>query len=187
MPDGIRSFIAIDVEDQAIIERIIGIQSLIGKGNVKLVEPENIHLTLWFLGNIGEGMVDIIYEQVLKKLDFKPFTIELRGLGAFPKVSRPRVIWIGVRRGEKELKNIYEQLKRLLPKLGFRPDPKGFSPHITIARVKGRRTDLTKIIMENTDYEFGSFEAERIKLKKSTLTPKGPVYTTLKEVYAKKT
>ena len=80
---------------------------------------------------------------------------------------------------------IFNQLEPRLRGLGFKPDNKGFSPHLTIARVRtGRhRAELIKLVRELEDYDFGAIKAERLRLKKSDLTPRGPIYTTLREVY----
>jgi 2'-5' RNA ligase len=151
--------------------------------NLKLVKPQNIHLTIRFLGDISPAMVDAIYEE-MKQLSFTPFTVELTGLGAFPKLNYPRVVWAGIRKGANELKNVFGQLEPRLRGLGFKPDNKGFSPHLTIARVRtGRNKDqLIKLIQELEDHEFGAVKAECVRLKKSDLTPKGPIYSTLREV-----
>ncbi|MEM3442722.1 MAG: 2'-5' RNA ligase family protein, partial [Candidatus Bathyarchaeia archaeon] len=81
------------------------------------------------------------------------------------------------------LQNIFNQLEPQLRRLGFKPDPKGFSPHLTIARVKSGRNkaELAKFIGEHSNYEFGVVKAECLRLKRSDLTPKGPVYSTLRE------
>jgi 2'-5' RNA ligase len=151
--------------------------------DLKLVKPQNIHLTVRFLGNISPHMVDSVYEE-MKQVSFAPFTVELVGLGVFPKLSYPRVVWAGIRRGADELTNVFEQLEPRLRELGFKPDNKGFSPHLTIARVRGGRNKamLAEVIRQNEDYDFGKVKAECLKLKKSDLTPRGPIYTTLKEV-----
>lgn len=151
--------------------------------DLKLVKPQNIHLTVRFLGNISPPMVDAIYEE-MKQVSFTPFEIELRGLGAFPRLSRPRVVWAGIRKGADQLVKIFEQLEPRLRGLGFKPDTKGFSPHLTIARVRtGRnKVQLAKLVRGLEDYEFGAVKAECLRLKKSVLTPQGPIYTTLREV-----
>jgi len=185
MSERLRSFIAFDIEDKAIIERLTNAQMELVKtgADLKLVKPENIHITIRFLGNISPGMVEKIFE-AMKNVDFKPFRVEIRGLGAFPGLRFPRVVWAGIKRGEEELKGIFEQLEPQLRKLGFQPDPKGFSPHITIARVRTGRNkgELVKKLKELIDLEIGVFTAKCLRLKRSTLTPKGPLYTTLKEV-----
>ncbi len=185
MSGTIRSFFSFDIEDQTIVRRLAEAQGmLVNTGaDLKRVKPQNIHLTVRFLGDISPSMVDAIYEE-MKQVSFTPFTIELGGLGAFPKLSYPRVVWAGIRKGADELTNIFEQLEPRLRGLGFKPDTKGFSPHLTIARVRtGRnKAQLIKLVQELEDYEFGTIKAECLRLKKSDLTPKGPIYTTLKEV-----
>ena len=181
----LRAFIAVDVEDEAILARIKDLQARLAATDavLKLVEPGNIHITLWFLGNITPFMAERIYEG-MRKLSFKPFRVELTGVGAFPRQTRPRVVWIGVGRGSDELRAIYEQLKGILRPFGFRPDPKGFTPHVTVARVKRHGPELVRTIMECSTEQFGVFEAREVRLKKSVLTPRGPIYSTLYSVEA---
>ncbi len=151
--------------------------------DLKLVKPQNIHLTVRFLGNISLPMVDAIHEE-MKQVSFAPFEVELRGLGAFPRLSYPRVVWAGIKKGADELVKIFEQLEPRLRGLGFKPDMKGFSPHLTIARVRSGRNkaQLAKLVGELENYDFGAVKAECLRLKKSVLTPRGPIYTTLREV-----
>lgn len=185
MSETIRSFIAFDIDSELVLKRLLEVQNtLINTGaNLKLVKPRNIHVTMRFLGNISPPMVDSIHEE-MKKISFTPFEIELKGLGVFPSLRYARVVWAGIRRGADELTNVFNQLEPRLRSLGFKPDSKGFSPHITIARVKtGRhKAELIKCVGDLADYEFGIIKADCLKLKKSVLTPKGPVYTTLREV-----
>jgi 2'-5' RNA ligase len=185
MSGTIRSFFSFDIEDETIVRRLAEAQGMLANtgADLKLVKPQNIHLTIRFLGNISPPMVDAIYEE-MKQLSFTPFTVELTGLGAFPKLAYPRVVWAGIRKGADELTDVFEQLEPRLRGLGFKPDNKGFSPHLTIARVRtGRnKAQLIKLIQELEDHEFGAVKAECFRLKKSDLTPKGPIYTTLREV-----
>ena len=180
----IRSFIAVDVEKPEIADKIVRIQRDLESvgADLKLVEPENFHFTLQFLGNITPAMVDLVYK-AMTEVKAKPFTMTLKGLGAFPVVGNPRVVWIGVSRGGEYLIDIYKQLEPKLRKLGFQPD-KEFTPHLTIARVKSGRAKgaLAHKIMELSNIEIGEIEVNCIRLKKSTLTPRGPIYETLREV-----
>jgi 2'-5' RNA ligase len=189
MPESIRSFIAFDMNSESALKRITDVQNLIVKSgaDLKLVEPKNIHITLRFLGNITPPTVEKIFEE-MKKVQFTPFDVKISGIGAFPNVSYPRVVWAGMTEGADQLRNIFSQLEPRLQSLGFTPDPKGFSPHLTIARVKSGRNkaELAKFITENANYEFGIVRAECLRLKKSDLTPKGPIYSTLKEFCPKK-
>jgi len=184
MPESIRSFIAFDMDSETVLRKITSVQSLLAKSgaDLKLVEPKNIHITVRFLGNITPPTVEKIFEEI-KKVQFTPFDVKIRGIGAFPNVSYPRVVWAGMTEGAEQLQNIFNQLEPRLQSLGFTPDPKGFSPHLTIARVKSGRNkaELAKFITENANYEFGAVRAECLRLKKSDLTPKGPIYSTLKE------
>lgn len=185
MSETIRSFIAFDVDNQLVVRRLSEVQGmLVNTGaDLKLVKPQNIHVTMRFLGNISMPMVDLIYEE-MKQVSFSRFDIELRGLGAFPTLRYSRVVWTGIRKGADELVNVFNQLEPRLRRLGFKPDSRGFSPHLTIARVRtGRnKAELAKCVEDLTDYEFGLINADFLKLKKSVLTPKGPIYTTLREV-----
>jgi len=184
MPESIRSFLAFDIENKMVLNRFATIQNqLVQTGaDLKLVEPQNIHITVRFLGNIMPAMVETISAE-MRKIQFTPFTVQIKGLGAFPNPNYSRVIWAGIVMGADQLKNVFSQLEPQLRGLGFRPDSRGFSPHLTIARVRSGRNkqQLANFITENTHYEFGAVNAKCLRLKKSDLTPRGPVYSTLKE------
>ncbi|RJS78720.1 RNA 2',3'-cyclic phosphodiesterase [Candidatus Bathyarchaeota archaeon] len=184
MSETVRSFIAFDINDDEVLSKITDLQKfLIETGaDLKLVEPKNIHITVRFLGNIRLGMVEKIYE-VMKNVAFKPFNVRIHGIGAFPKLRYPRVLWAGITDGADKLRNIFNQLEPSLRGLGFAPDTRGFSPHLTIARVKSGRNKMKLIdcISKYVDFNFGIVRAECLRLKKSQLTPKGPIYSTLKE------
>ena len=185
MSETIRSFIAFDIDSELVLKRLSEVQNMLIKtgANLKLVKPQNIHVTMRFLGNISPPMVDSIHEE-MKKISFTPFEIELKGLGAFPSLKYARVVWAGIRKGADELMDVFNQLESRIRRLGFKPDLKGFSPHLTIARVKtGRhKAELIKCVKDMADYAFGIIKADYLRLKKSVLTPKGPIYTTLREV-----
>jgi len=184
MPEAIRSFIAFDIEDETILRRIGNLHKLLLEtdADLKIVEPKNIHITIRFLGNITSGMVEKIGEE-LKKVQFTPFDVKISGIGAFPNLHYPRVLWAGITEGVTQLKEIFNQIEPRLRSLGFAPDPKGFSPHLTIARVKSgkNKAELVNCINQNMNYEFGIVRAACLRLKRSDLTPKGPVYSTMKE------
>lgn len=185
MSERIRSFIAFDIDDVQIMKRFSEAQQmLVGTGaDLKLVKPENIHVTMRFLGNITFSVVDSIHE-AMQNVSFSPFDVEIRSLGAFPKLQYARVIWAGISKGAEQLNNISGQLEPKLRELSFRPEAKGFSPHLTIARVKSGRnkSELIHCLRNSVNYEFGVIRARCLRLKRSILTPKGPIYSTLKEV-----
>ncbi len=181
----VRAFISIDVEDEDILRGLMGVQSALMKtgADLKLVRRENIHLTLRFLGEIPVILIDDIFK-IMKSAACSPFEMEVRGLGAFPSKVRPRVIWAGVGDGSEDVEGIFRKLEFGLKRLGFKPEAQRFTAHITIARVKGRRNvgRLLSVFQEYGDVVFGRMKVKCIRLKKSILTPRGPIYTTLREV-----
>ena len=182
----VRCFLAVDVDAPELRERLVNVQrDLEALGcDLKLVEPENIHVTLRFLGEVPRSLVDEV-ARALDKLSAEPFNLALKGLGAFPSPSRPRVVWVGVSEGAAELSELHRQVESLLRPLGFRPEREEFTPHITLARVKGARNlqGLARFIAERSGLEVGSMRVEEVKLKRSTLTPSGPIYS---DIHVKK-
>ena len=184
MPETMRSFLAFDIENEAIRKKLARVQRLLAQtgADLKLVDPQNIHITIRFLGDINPNIAEKIYEE-MQKTQFTPFNVQIKGLGAFPDMRYPRVIWTGITEGADQLKRVFSQLEPSLHSLGFAPDHKGFSPHLTIARVRSGRNkaQLANFATKNTNYDFGSIKAECLRLKRSDLTPRGPIYSTLKE------
>lgn len=185
MPESIRSFLAFDIESDTVLKRLAIVQGLLIQtgADLKLVAPQNIHITVRFLGNIIPTMVEKIFEE-MKKVQFDSFNVQIKGLGAFPDLRYSRVVWAGITEGADKLKNVFKQLEPQLRRLGIPADHKGFSPHLTIARVRSGRNkaQLAEFIAENANYDFGPLKANCLRLKKSDLTPKGPIYSTLKEI-----
>jgi len=181
----IRSFIAVDLDDAGIKEKIVNAQKDLEQtdADLKLVEPGIMHFTLRFLGEIPESTVQKVKE-ILDGVHFQPFEVQFLGLGAFPNLNRINVIWVGIVHGHEELRGIFEQVEPKLRQTGMAPDNKGFSPHLTIARVRSGRNKaaLAEVVSKMKDLAFGSMPVTAVRLKKSTLTPKGPIYTTIHEV-----
>jgi 2'-5' RNA ligase len=190
-----RAFIAVDLSEE-IRAKIKEIQKHFidlgseQKGALKFVNPSQMHQTVKFLGEVPEEEVEGI-KRALSEIAQKPFDIELRGVGFFPegnleKVRTIRVIWIGIERGLAALKALHEDVESRLHALGF-PLEKRFNPHITLCRVKKplsktERGRIVKRIEELQDVGAGEMRVEELKLKKSTLTPKGPIYD---DIYVK--
>ncbi|HDI52934.1 MAG TPA: RNA 2',3'-cyclic phosphodiesterase [Candidatus Bathyarchaeota archaeon] len=179
-----RCFIAVDVEDAQLLDAIAEAQRKLQStgADLKLVERENLHITLRFLGEISPSLAEAVGE-LIRESSFKPFRVGFRGVGAFPNTHRPRVIWIGVSEGAEELKRLHARIEKGLLSLGFRGEDRSFTPHLTIARVRsGRNRDRLAMALESLlDIEFGSLTVSHVRLKRSTLTPRGPIYTTLAE------
>ena len=178
-----RGFIAVDI---TAIQKIIEFEKEIKEtgADVKLVEPKNIHITLKFLGDTEEHLIDEI-GKIMKDAvkETKPFNIQLKRTGVFPNTNYIKVIWIGIEHGD-QVGAIAHKMDEQLAKIGFKKERRGFSPHLTIARVRSAKNKekLVQAIEKYNDVEFADLQVDSIKLKKSDLTPKGPIYTTLKEI-----
>ena len=177
-----RVFISIDIDDKEILYKIGKLGQEIKKlgALLKLVELQNIHMTLKFLGEVDEKDLQLIYSAINEATKgFKKFNIKIKGLGAFPSLSNPRVVWVGVSEGKEELTSLANRVSSKLKDLGFMGDTKPFTPHITIGRVKKYGHLLREFIRRNQNLEIGTFLVKEIRVKKSKLTPSGPIYSTL--------
>jgi len=178
-----RGFIAIDIKATPQIAMFEKEITQTG-ADVKLVEPKNIHITVKFLGDTDKNYIDTI-EQSIKEslLLIKPFSITLKGTGVFPNQNYIKVIWIGII-DDGNIETIACNIDEKLTPLGFKKENRGFSPHLTIGRVKTakNKNQLLKVIENYNAMEFTIQNVQSITLKKSELTPNGPIYTTLKEV-----
>lgn len=187
----IRSFIAIELKDKATIENITTFTSRLKQNQqkLKLVEPENLHITVKFLGNIPEVLAPKIYNILQKEINEpyfqgKTFTYYLKGVGQFNRFS---VLWLKLIGDIQFLQSIKDTIEDLLfERLKIDRDKRTqFKPHLTIGRLKKGKINyktfdsFKKIIEENKKTEFGEFNIDKIRFKKSELTPKGPIYTDL--------
>jgi 2'-5' RNA ligase len=180
----VRCFISVDVEESELLDAFVGVQEDLKStgADLKLVLRDNIHITMRFLGDIDERLVKKL-KGFIGGVEFSPFHVKLRGVGVFPHLRRPRVVWVGLDEGVKSLFKVYKEVESGLIDLGFRPESRGFSPHITLARVRSGRDKMALLerLKGHANDSFGDFLFECIKLKKSVLTPKGPKYYTLAE------
>lgn len=168
-----RAFIAIDLPDE-VKKELEMVQKKLPEAKMNLVSPENIHLTLKFLGELGDSEVNKVKE-TLHRLKFKRFKAKLSKVGIFPNPSFIRVVWAGVEPKEKFVE-IHDKLDEELIKEKFRKD-KVFENHATIARVKWLK-DKKEFIESLQEIKIKpiEFEINNVVLKKSTLTEKGSVY-----------
>ncbi|TXT54487.1 MAG: RNA 2',3'-cyclic phosphodiesterase [Promethearchaeota archaeon] len=186
---GIRTFIAIDLENEETLENIQSFTNRLqmNQPKMKVVKPENIHLTVKFLGNIKESLAPKIYEILETKVNQKllqgeKYIYKLNHVGQFRKYS---IIWLGMEGDIDFLQNIKDTIEESLnQRLNLKKDKRRkFKPHITIARLKKKRIDyktfdsFKNIIETHRNENFGDFIVDKVKLKKSDLTPKGPIYT----------
>lgn len=174
----LRTFIAVELPERFVpgIERI---ESELNTTGIKLVEPKLVHITLKFLGNIAEDKVEPI-ASALSQINCKPFEARIKGVGVFPKPAYVRVVWLGA---EGDFEALHSEVERVLVPFDFEKDNR-FSAHATLARVKmlKDKAALLEKIKKIENIDLGTMNVESIALKKSTLTPKGPIYETLREI-----
>lgn len=186
----IRTFIAIELNNENSLELISSVTDRLKKNQKKLkvVEPKNLHLTVKFLGNVAESEAPLIY-QVVERVNEKVFNkksvqFHLKGIGQFNKYS---VIWVKLLGDVKFLQDIKKNLEdALYNELKTPKDTRAsFKPHLTIARLKKDKIDyknlnaFKNLLEEYKETEFGVITMSKMALKKSELTPQGPIYTDL--------
>jgi len=180
----IRAFIAIELPAN-ITDALKNIQdSLKDEMNkVAWVKPENIHLTIRFLGDIETCKIDSI-AGLLEGAAVKThsFDISVKGVGGFPTIDNPRVVWVGIE-DNKNVLPLYNNLEEGLESLGLKKEERSFKPHLTLGRVKflSDKKLFKKRIEKYNNINLGQFAAEGICLFQSTLTPNSAVYVKLKE------
>ena len=183
-----RAFIAIDVSDE-IKEAIAKVEAHLryAAADVKWVRPETVHLTIKFLGEINEEKAKEagrILDKIAGKV--RPFELGIKDVGAFPGVTSPRVIWVGLGKGAAESTALAGEVDEALSKIGYEKESRPFSPHLTIGRVKSpkNKEKLKEKIVSAVGLNLPatkSCEASSVILYQSTLTPQGSIYTKLHE------
>ena len=172
-----RCFVAVELPSP-MREEIGRLQSRIATAGLRLVKSELVHVTIKFLGELPEEDVGPVTE-ALGKVTFAPFPVRVSGMGAFPGRAI-RVVWLGLAGNFQEL---YRKVEQALKPLGFAPEARGFSPHATLARVARPNEEMNRRlgdrIADFSSSDLGSFTVDRFYLKKSTLTPGGPIYEDL--------
>lgn len=177
----LRAFLAIDI-DEDLKAKIYKIVRQFGQidANIKYVEMENLHLTLKFFGDIDTEGIEVLSSKISSVVsNFDKFNVKIKGCGAFPNKNRIKVIWLGLD-GDEIVKKLHDELDKEFVKLGFDKDKK-FSTHLTIGRMRsGKNKDKVKSkIQDFAEVEIGEMAVDKIILKKSTLTPQGPIYEDL--------
>jgi len=182
----IRSFLAVELPEK-IQKKIEEVQNDLksSHADVRWVSPEKIHLTLKFFGNIDELKIDPVVKSVEGPIrTISPFSLKVRGMGAFPHFKNPRVIWMGLVDEKEVLTPFQKEVDKELSKIGFEPEERPFHPHLTLGRVKSSRgrDELVGRMEKYREVEFGDLQVERVVLFRSDLRPSGPIYTPLKEI-----
>lgn len=181
-PSGVwRAFIAVDIGHD-MRQALARLQDELRRTHpdIKWVLPENIHLTLAFLGDVFPGHRDSLttgLDSVAGTL--RSFTCTVEGLGTFGPPNSPRVVWAGIRQGADQLITMQANVAAMVRQTGLIPEDRAFHPHLTLARVKFPRTAryLEERLAKLATTPFGTISVNSIQLMQSTLRPDGPVYT----------
>lgn len=181
----IRTFIAIEIPTE-IQAKLSDLQADLSKfiQRASWVKKGNIHLTLKFLGDVSTHRIESI-SSVLKQIAaaHAPFEMNFSGVGAFPNVRRPRVIWVGMTDGADHAARLAEDIENSLQPLGFEREKRGFTPHLTLARIR-RPTNLGAVSNKFSQYtalDIPSLQVAQFALIRSQLHPRGAIYTPLEK------
>jgi 2'-5' RNA ligase len=180
----LRTFIAVELE-RAIRSRCVALQEALARagGDVKWVEPDNIHVTLLFLGEVDERDVPGVCRAVATACaGLAPFGLSVEGVGCFGSRRAPRTLWVGVGAGSAELVALHDALERPLLELGcYRREDRQYTPHITLGRARSSRPSdrLALELDRQAGWRGGEGEVREVVVMSSELRPEGPVYTVL--------
>lgn len=185
-PSGHRIFVAVTL-DAALREALASLERALEAAGARLrwIRPENLHFTLRFLGHISEAQVKRVQFAARGTAEgVAPFEITLAGLGAFPTPRRPQVLWVGVRDGADRLAALAARLDDALARQRFPKEPKGFHPHLTLARIKEAHlwASVGPVLAEFQGVEVGYQRVASLVVMESLLGPQGPTYTPVEEV-----
>ena len=177
-----RAFISLDLENIGVKKEIEKIHYELGriKAKIKLVETSNLHFTLKFFPHIEFEDINKII-RILNNLQLEEIEIKYNDIGVFPNYNKISIIWIGIdQESANQILNIYNLINNKLKEIDIHKDQK-FLPHLTIARVKKCEDNeyIQKIIEKYKNIIFGQENINKIKFKKSILTPNGPIYSNL--------
>ncbi len=183
-----RAFIAVELT-AVILQRLASLaadlRARIPAGAVRWVDPGGIHLTLKFLGEVSTGQAEEI-RGVIEAVaaDQHAFKMRVRGLGCFPNLRSPRVVWVGVEPADASLDGLQAGLETGCEALGFGREARAFSPHLTLGRIRRevRREGIEALqaaVRQAGEVECGTMRVDRLHLIRSELKPSGPVYTVL--------
>lgn len=182
----IRTFIAVELPDQTRLD-IANLQKDLASAGLKLrwVKPQNIHLTLKFLGDVdGDKLADICDSITAVSCQHQLFDLQPKGLGCFPGLRNPRVIWVGISGTLEVLRALQSDVENALIPFGFNAEKRPFRGHLTVGRVKSRVSPhkLAEALRTHSDFNSEVFTVKQVTVFESKLQPTGPLYTKLCEL-----
>jgi 2'-5' RNA ligase len=173
----LRTFVSVPIPREIRENTLREAKSLLEDTRIRWSKPENLHLTLKFLGEVPETSLPSIKEELARiSLIHSTFEISISGLGAFPSEGRARVVWAGVEEGADSLSLLAGDVEASLEALGFEKEQRPFHPHVTLGRCGKKPLWLN---LEGLNPVLRGFSADRIELMQSTLTDKGATYSLL--------
>lgn len=184
----LRLFIAAPLSEKTRNEINHWQQDIAGKtsGKIKFVKPENLHITLKFLGDIEDGKKDLIISSLDSLEEKNSFKSDIQTVSAFPDINNPKILVAKLINNQEMLQGIFSELENKLSELNFKKEARYFIPHITLARTKDNqgRNSLADWFesKERTKFNKISFEVNKICLFQSILKSGGPIY---KEIFCK--
>jgi 2'-5' RNA ligase len=187
----VRSFIAIELPPELKAE-LAALEERLKAGRhsfVKWVDPDSVHLTLKFLGSVPVDTIPSIVEAITRACQpWPPFSLQIGGTGVFPNWQRPQVFWVGIGGEIGRLTALHRELESARSPLGFPPESRAFSPHLTLGRLRDRASaeDRRRFGQWAQSVQFEAqapFQVDGMRLMKSQLTPEGPVYGLLASAY----
>ena len=176
-----RLFVALEIPSEVRKNLASLIESLRAVSpQARWVRPENLHVTLKFIGEVPEARLSVIRGALASVRSEQPVTLDFRELGLFPNEKHPRVFWAGIE-ASPNLKTLAAEIEKAAETLGIPPEQKPFSPHLTLARFEPPRLpdQLQVAVQENAEREFGSLLTNQFHLIESKLKPSGAEYTTV--------
>ena len=156
----------------------------VAPAKVTWTKAVNLHYTLKFLGDVPATESNDVCRAVQEAVGpFTPFEIVAAVLGAFPSISHPRTLWLGVRDGEEQISLVFQAIERLLTPLGYPPEGRRFTPHLTLGRVResspAALQDLSALLTKHADFDAGAMTVDSVTVFSSKLGRDGPNYEVL--------
>lgn len=186
----IRVFIAVDLPpaiQESVEKQTASLRRTLGDDLIRWVPAQNMHLTLKFIGNIAASHLDFLKQMLTQSVNSqRQFDLQIGGIGSFPNLKRPRVLWVGIH-APADLTSLQKNVEAGAVRLGYEKEERGFSPHLTLGRVRQNvsAADLQRIrsALENTQIgRIGTATIEAVHLYKSDLHTDGSIYTKLLSV-----